>query len=70
MVSDIFYKAHVALAVVVVVGYVEGCRGGHVDIVWGADHFVADGAEMFGGGGADCVLEDFDLGAGFWDAGV
>jgi len=60
----------VALAVVVVVGDEEGCRSRDVDIVGGADQFMADGAEVFGSGCAGCMLEDLDLGAGFGDGGV
>lgn len=59
-----------ALAVVVVVGDEEGRRSRDVDIVGGADHFMVDGAEVFGGGCADCMLEDLDLGACFGDGAV
>ena len=50
-----------------VVGHEEGRAVDGVDVVWGADQWVVDGAQVRCGGATDRVVEELDARAGGGD---
>lgn len=64
--ADVLVHAAEPFAVVVVVGDEEGVFVFNVEVIWGADQRMVNGADVGGVRGAEGVFEDVDLGAGFW----
>lgn len=62
-------RAETAVAVVVVVGEIDGMRVNGIDVVGGTDRWVPDGSQVLSFRSANCVKEKFDLGSSSGDMG-